>query len=577
MSFFDDASLVMIPSGYKDQKVYSVKPTDGTGDLTFSRASGATRVASNGLIEKVRSNRFTYSQALANAAWLTTTDGGTITKTANAGTAPDGTNTATRIQIGGGGTYSLVYQNGVNPLGLVVISGYFKRYGSTNQTFRLFGDNGSALSASLTATDTWQRFSYVMNATSTGADGIAADASNNAYDILVWGMQIETGDIATAYIPTTTAAVSVGPVSGLPRLDYLGSSCPRLLLEPQRTNLLTYSEQIDNAAWTKPGSSASANQAVSPDGYTNGDKLLPNNGISITIASGGVFTAGASAYIRSGALTLTAASYTFSIFVKKAELDYVQLRVATSVDLVNDGSGNLVNLNNGASSSANSVQDYGNGWYRVSHTFTATAATWYVGIWFWNSTSLTANGSQGILGYGAQLELGTYATSYIPTLGASVTRVADAASKTSATALIGQTEGTIYWEVQKDAILSNCRFQLSDGTSNNWLFVSVEEASLAIRIYAGVLSGTTVDVTSVATLNNNAHKIAFAYATNDFKVYVDGVEFLTHTSGNIPACSRLEIGNNSPTGAVLATSNTSQALLFKTRLTNAQLAELTTL
>jgi hypothetical protein len=141
--------------------------------------------------------------------------------------------------------------------------------------------------------------------------------------------------------------------------------------------------------------------------------------------------------------------------------------------------------------------------------------------------------------------------------------------------LIGQTEGTIYWEVQKDAIPSNCRFQLSDGTSNNWLFVSVEEASRVIRIYAGVLSGTTIDITSVATLNNNAHKIAFAYATNDFKVYVDGVDFLTHTSGNIPACSRLDLGNNSPTGAVLATSNTSQALLFKTRLTNSQLAELT--
>jgi hypothetical protein len=57
MSYFDDASLVMIPSGYKTSKVYSVKPTDGTGDLAFTRSNDtATRVGPDGLIEKVRTN-----------------------------------------------------------------------------------------------------------------------------------------------------------------------------------------------------------------------------------------------------------------------------------------------------------------------------------------------------------------------------------------------------------------------------------------------------------------------------------------------------------------------------------------
>ena len=63
MSYFDDASLVMIPSGYKDQKVYSVKPIDGSGDLTFSRASNATRVNSSGLVEKVRTNLLLQSNS----------------------------------------------------------------------------------------------------------------------------------------------------------------------------------------------------------------------------------------------------------------------------------------------------------------------------------------------------------------------------------------------------------------------------------------------------------------------------------------------------------------------------------
>jgi hypothetical protein len=71
MSYFDDASLVMIPSGYKASKVYSVKPTDGTGDLTFTRSNDtASRVASNGLIEKVRTNLALYSEDFSNAAWV---------------------------------------------------------------------------------------------------------------------------------------------------------------------------------------------------------------------------------------------------------------------------------------------------------------------------------------------------------------------------------------------------------------------------------------------------------------------------------------------------------------------------
>jgi hypothetical protein len=70
MSYFEDASLVLIPSAVKISKAYSIKPTDGTGDLTFTRtADTATRVASNGLIERVRTNLLTYSNDFSNAAW----------------------------------------------------------------------------------------------------------------------------------------------------------------------------------------------------------------------------------------------------------------------------------------------------------------------------------------------------------------------------------------------------------------------------------------------------------------------------------------------------------------------------
>jgi hypothetical protein len=329
------------------------------------------------------------------------------------------------------------------------------------------------------------------------------------------------------------------------------------LLEPQRTNLFNFSEQLDNAYWSKIGSlTITANTNVSPDGYTNADLVT---------------TTAAPARIQRAFTGLTAGTRTLSCFVKAGTASSFRIN---TFDGIVDKDANF-NIATGVITSTSAgvtatITNYGNGWYRVTHNYTSAGTTYSCQFFFDNV------GTYQVWGFQFE-DLAAYPTSYIPSLGASVTRLADAASKTGISSLIGQTEGTIYWEIQKDAITGNCRFQLSDGTSDNWIFVSVEEASRAIRIYAGVLSGTTVDVTSVATLNDNAHKIAFAYAQNDFKVYVDGVDFLTNTSGDIPACSRLDLGSNSPTGAVLATSNISAAALYPVRLSNSELASLTSL
>jgi len=104
MSLFDSASLCITPNAYKEDKLYSIKPTDGSGDLVVTRATTATRVNSAGLIEQVPYNLFQYSQNLADASWGTFAASGTITRTANYATAPNGTMTATRIQNSGGNT-----------------------------------------------------------------------------------------------------------------------------------------------------------------------------------------------------------------------------------------------------------------------------------------------------------------------------------------------------------------------------------------------------------------------------------------------------------------------------------------
>ena len=529
-SFYEDASLVMIPSGYKTSKVYCAKPTDGTGDLTFTRSNDtATRVASNGLIEKVRTNRFTYSQNIANAAWETLTNGGTITKTANAGTAPDGTNTASRLQVAGGGTYSLVYQDNVNPLGSVVVSGYFKRYGGTNQTFRLFGDNGNALSSTLTATDTWQRFSFVMTAASAGADGIGADASNNAYDILVWGMQLETGDIATDYIATTTAAVSVGPVANVPRLDYLNSTCPKLLLEPQRTNLYTFSEQLNQ--WTASSATVTANYAVSPDGYTNADRVQ--------------FSAGGLLYISG---TGSAGENTLSVYAKATN--------GTSAKFRFFGNGNTT---------FSSDQTATGEWQRFTFTFTYSTAT--AGL------KVATTGADDIIFYGFQHEIGAYATSYIPTLAASVTRGAEDATKTGISSLIGQTSGTIFVDCVPNMV-GNI-FNTNQNNTNTIAINSFGNNRIQARIWASSVL-TNIAATPEYALGSNL-KIALKYSSGDIKLFINGVlrASSTNTLTFNAAISTIFLNESTTSFSVVSAVRFNSLLIFKTVLTDAQCLELT--
>jgi hypothetical protein len=588
-SFFDEASLVMIPSGYKDQKVYSVKPLDGSGDLTFSRASSATRVASNGLIEKVRTNLLTYSQDFSNADWIKVSNGTGVNPvvTANNATAPDGTLTADTIVFNAGaGTsgsdLSTIYQT-LSLSGTIFAGSFYARVTSgTGELVFRHALGGSYTKANLTTT--WQRFSSAEafgGGTQYFEIGIRRGVNepvNASVTVQMWGAQLEVGDIATDYIATTSAAVSVGPVSGLPRLDYLNSTCPRLLLEPQRSNLITFSEQFNNATWELAGASVTANNAVSPDGSTNADLLTADGANSIhdiyESFSGG-------------------ATNSVSIFVKKGTGRYVNVvtnYTSTGTDWVSvvfdlDTLTSNVDQSGGLTSSSVKIESYGNGWYRlISNTAAASSTTLYA---FYGIVG-TANPTRDSRGrvpltssatlnlYGAQAEVGAYATSYIPTLGTSVTRVADAASKTSATALIGQTEGTLFVEINSANLESYTQriFTASDDTNNNVIGFQLAAAN-QITFYVENGGANQVAITKASpaiTLGQNV-KIAAAYKANDFVLYVNGIQVGTDSSGSVPATSVLRYAN--PTGTNPYIGKIAQTLLFKTRLSNSDLAALT--
>jgi hypothetical protein len=554
MSFYSDASLVMIPSGYKDQKVYCAKPTDGSGDLTFSRASNATRVASNGLIEKVRTNEILYSQDFSNAEWSAAV-GITLT---HGQTDPNGGTTATKVEFSASGQAFEQEIGGLSTSTLYSFS-IWVRCDSGTISFEM--GNLNALSfETKTATTTWQRFSITQtpSATTRYPRFVQGTAASTLYIAFA---QLEVSDFgATPYIPTTTTAVSVGPVSGLPRLDYLNSSCPRLLLEPQRTNLALFSEQFDNAAWTKVETTISANSTTSPDGYTNADTLIDT---AVTLQHRVDFSVSGTG----GTI------YTYSCYAKEKEYSKIMLRTG-------DGSNCVFDLAAGVSSSSGTatatISNVGNGWYRcvASQIFTTTG-TMFSRINLIDDSgniTFTGTGTSGVYIWGAQLEAGAYATSYIPTLGTSVTRVAEVASKTSASALIGTTEGAFFIDFIARANVSNSRAITITGGSQALLLFFEPAGTGNVGISSSTSGLTYIEIGGAS---DKRYKIAYAWKANDYALYVNGVSLaVTQSASTFTGLDRIDL-NQTESGSERGKTIVSQLLLFKTRLTNDQLAELT--
>jgi hypothetical protein len=569
MSTFDDASLVFIPSGYKDQKLYSVKPLSGDGDLTFSRASNATRVASNGLIEKVRTNLLLQSNQF-DTTWTN------VNSTETSGQSGyDGTSNAWRLNDDAvNGSHDV--RQVVSASGSICLSVYAKA--GTLSWLKLFNGVGIAyfnLSTGVAGTgggvitsvgNGWYRCSISSNGSSSlvlvgmsNADNTTSYAGDGTGTIFIQAAQLEVGDIATDYIATTTTSVSVGPVSGLPRLDYLNSSCPRLLLEPQRTNLLTFSEQFDNADWNKEtGNSVVANSAVSPDGYTNADSISATSSNILNINQ----------ELTPPAATAT---YTFSGFFKKQSTSNVEIYLFQSVGGFKARAS--INLDAGtitASVGTATITNYGNGWYRASVTGTFTLGLISTcGIYNESTT-----GTRNVYAYGCQVEQASYATSYIPTLSTSVTRVADDCYLNPQT-LLGATQGSWFADIQ------DFRFEVTGTTTpsvyvgynaSNYLAIVARAAGNDVNIvFAKRESGTATTLyTEVAP--SGATKFCFTWNGTSLKLFVNGSKVYDDNSfAGFIAWDDLELNND----ARPANYRLNQTLLFPTQISDADAIALT--
>jgi hypothetical protein len=373
------------------------------------------------------------------------------------------------------------------------------------------------------------------------------------------------GDLDVVRATTKTRTNSLGVIENVPinvaALDYTNGSCPSILVEPQRTNLLLRSEDFDNTYWVKLVTSISANSTISPSGTLTADKLIASVGVSDHV-------------LRSGFSITPNTNYTLTVFAKKSEYDFFVVR---RIGLVIDTYFNLNNgtLGNVGSGVVASILNVGDGWYRCSVTFTPTAGT-VVDISLSNTNgviSYNGDGTSGIFIWGAQLEVGSNATSYIPTVATAVTRNADMISKTGISDLIGQSEGTLYWEGRIVEGIATDLFIIGN-IANSVFFniTSTNQLRVGIRANSALIASFFSSALSVTNF-----KIAIAYKSGDIVAYVNGVQVSTNSTTFTFNASVNEIEIGRQFFDPKATQFTTQALLFKTRLTNAELQQLTTI
>ena len=381
------------------------------------------------------------------------------------------------------------------------------------------------------------------------------------------------GQLAFTRSTTATRVNSAGLIEAsainVPRLDYLNSSCPRLLLEPQRSNLITYSEQFNNVAWGDAGITITANQAVSPDGSTNADLAVNSSSTN---------------YLYQGLGSPFSGTYTVSIFAKKATQSSFAFGMVAGgftggmgvkFNFDTQTFSTPTNYANFTSISA-SYQSYGNGWYRLNLTGTTATSTTY----FFVLGSLQEAFAVNAYVYGAQVEAGAYPTSLIPTTTAAITRGADAASKTGISSVFGATATTYFMDVIIDNLNpSGGQWTLTAATnSSNFLSLSQFDAGTRTPRFAFFVGGVPVYDYTGSALSAGRHKIAAMVKNGSQKFYIDGVLIASNTGSGYTQFDKLAL-NDAVWASPLQNGQFpfNQVLIFPTELTNAQLAELTTI
>jgi len=519
--------------------------------ITFTRASSGVYYDGYSSV-KAEENLFKYSQEFDNAYW----DKVRTDLTANNTTAPDGTTTAEKLAQASGETIGgAVYKNGfifVNSsyytLSIFAKAGTNRNFvglrenvsGGNNTTwFNLstgaVGTTDANHTASISdAGNGWYRCSITFLTTTTSGNPTyyvyetdnSTTVTDNQGFIYIWGAQLEQRDSLTAYTTTTSSPITKyqpqlqTAQSNVARFDHnptTGESLG-LLIEEQRTNKITRSEEFDNAYWSKVNYTVEANQTIAPDGTLSADLLILDDGVS----------AGVTKAITRGSLT-TSGTSAFSIYIKNFG--------CTGTFTLQDGSGNGVtfNLENNTKSNFGSflsspvAEDVGNNWYRLKFATSTTNNTFYM-----YQGSFTGNGHNGVFLWGAQFEEASFPTSYIKTTGSQVTRSADNPTIEDISDWFNNGEGTLYGE----AFVPSSNLRANLGLISLATTTSVNPKNRIEIRYSGNSNQSrgTIRTNSLDYANfyidadTENRKVALAYKTNDASMSANGTGTSTDTS-----------------------------------------------
>ncbi len=541
MSLYKDASLVMIPSAYKDGKLYSIRPTDGSGDFTFSRGSNlaATRVDVNGLIEKGRENLILQSNQF-DTTWSAVNSSVTSGQSGY-----DGTNDAWLLTAtsSGANIYQLNSSTGVLSLSVYAkantanwIRLRFDNSSSADVNTWVNLSNGSIGSDSGIATNVedigggWYRITSQANTSDLNNVRIhPADSDGNnstSGSIYIQDAQLEQGLVATDYIETGASTAQAGILEDMPRLDYSGgASCPSLLLEPQRTNLLPYSELI--SAWDGYSATITENYATSPEGVQNAVRLEGTG----------------SDFIRKNNIVADPSNktYTSSFWAKQNGGDTLI----------------VIQMNSSGITTYAKTINLTDEWQRFEFTQTYSAS---------DTGSLTFRFRQSntidCLVYGFQVEEGSYPTSYIPTYGTSQTRSYDDLNDLDLDGLFNGNSYTILFDIDLNDTFNNKVFAEAKKSTGSSSFTFRNFNGL-LRVYNNLDS--TYLTGSIAS-DSSKWVVRIDGSTADVFSYNSGSP--TKTSGT-PLATIRDFGKiNFSGGPTISSLN--QFLIFPTALSDAE-------
>ena len=525
--------------------------------ITFTRASTAT-FYDNNTSAVAEQNLLLQSQTFDNASWTKTNS----TVTANVVAASDGTMTADKlaenattgvhglqpsVTVSAGSVTVSVFAKAAERSVLQICfgSGISTQYANFDLSTGVVSQSGGSPTTSIVESPTgsgWYRCVITITALaatsnlnllcadSTTLGRLGTYAGTDGSGIYIWGAQMEQRSSVTAYTATTTAAITnyipamQTAASGAARFDCVpvGRESLGLLIEESRTNLLTYSDQFDNANWTKTAATIVSNTIIAPDGTLTGDKLVADTTSSVHIVAG-------------LATVVSGTAYMFSVYLKAGE--------ETTAWLWNNVGGAVAsfNLSTGTATGSGVITSVGNGWYRCAIPYTPGGTVGQVRVYPRQSTAYVGDGWSGLYVWGGQLEAGAFATSYIPTVASQVTRATDAASMTGTnfSSWYNIAQGTLYGEYNTGASSSgsdtagNSRglATFSDGTSTN-------EISLARALTSFIVNNNSVTQASLVLSGlaaNTSYKVSGGYSTDYFQAAKNATLGTADTAGLIPA------------------------------------------